>query len=544
MYTKTIGVIGGGQLCKMLVEAGIKWDLRFNVLESNQTPSICNKFANCINGSLHDPIDIQTLANMSDIITYELENINVDALMEIEINGKTVIPSAKILKLIQDKLTQKEFMMANNIPTAQFTTFNNENELRAILQSYQNDKFVVKNRIGGYDGKGVIIMTKDRVGTTQLFPGSCLFEEYIDCKTELAVIVARDQMGNITCYPVVEMVFNDKHTLDYQICPANITPNVENHAKFIAAKLIDALDGVGIFGVEMFLTHDNDVLVNEISPRPHNSGHYTIEACNVSQYEQLLRIMMGYPIKPSTTNMAAITMNLLGPDDYNGSYELANKQILMSIPNCHIHMYGKQPSTPNRKLGHVTIVGTNRDELIDKFKKIKNGIYVSPAGQIVESIKPVVGVIMGSISDLPVMQEAVDVLKLFGIPHEVKIVSAHRTPDVMFQYATNAEKNGLQIIIAGAGGAAHLPGMCSSLTNLPVIGVPIKTDAMAGLDSLYSIVQMPKGVPVATMAINGAKNAAILAIRILALNNPTLQNKLDKHIAIMHNESIESNSKI
>ena len=540
MDHKTIGIIGGGQLCKMLIEAGVKWDLKFNVLESNKTPSICNKLANCIRGSLHDPISIQALCDTSDVITYELEDINADKLIELENKGKLILPSPKILKLIQNKLLQKEFMKNNDIPTPKYSTFQNKDELNIILATYNKNMFVIKSCVGGYDGNGVMICSKEKLNELKLFSGLNLFEEFIQCKKELSVIVARDQFGGISYYPITEMVFNNKNTLEYQICPADISIDIELKAKELAVKLVNRLAGVGIFGVEMFLTDNDDVLINEISPRPHNSGHHTIESMNVSQFEQLLRILLGYPVKDPIISKPSITMNLLGPINHYGNYELDNRNMLMSINNCYIHMYGKQPSSPNRKLGHITLIDDNKNDLIEKFNTIKNYFSIKPINSI-NKRQPIVGIIMGSISDKIHMKDAIDILNQFEIPYEINIISAHRTPDIMFEYAKTAEHRGLKIIIAGAGGAAHLPGMTSSLTNLPVIGVPIKSDAMSGLDSLYSIVQMPRGVPVATMAINGSKNAAILAVRILSLNDLSLNNKLKHYVSNMHDEAIKSN---
>jgi len=544
MDRKSIGVIGGGQLCKMLVEAGIKWDLEFNVLESDKTPSICSKLAKCIRGSLHDPDCIQAIANISDVLTYELEDINVETLLELESKGKTIFPSPKILNLIQNKAIQKEFMLSNDIPTAKFRTFKDKNELNKILETYESNRFVIKSCLGGYDGNGVLIASKDTIGTTELFHGPYIFEEFIECKKELSIIVARDQHANMVCYPIVEMVFNNRNTLEYQICPAAISKEIEVRAKQISMNLVDRLKGVGIFAVEMFLTSNDKVLVNEVSPRPHNSGHYTIECSDVSQYEQLLRIILGYPVREPIITGSSITMNLLGPANHNGSYELANTDILMSVKNCHVHLYGKQPSAPNRKLGHVTIVDDDRYRLLDKFNSIKDQIRLVPSNPMTKKELPIVGIIMGSVTDKQHMQDAIDVLTHFKIPYEVSIVSAHRTPDLMFKYAETAEDRGLKVIIAGAGGAAHLPGMTSSLTNLPVIGVPVKTESMSGLDSLYSIVQMPRGVPVATMAINGSKNAGILAIRILAITDPSLSIRLQQYVENMHDDAVKSNSSL
>jgi len=372
---KTIGVIGGGQLGKMLIEHGIKWNQKFSVLESVLEPSICNNLTNqTIRGSLHDPESIRKLADISDVITIEIENINVDELLILEESGKEIIPSPKILQIIQDKGKQKIFLKENNLPVPPFTIYHCYDEIKDILSNHHShDKFVIKKCVGGYDGHGVMVLSKNNYENARMFEGKCLFEEWIECQKELSIIVAKDRYGNIKCYPVVEMKINDKHMLDYMMCPAEIHSDIEENVKNIAISTINKLNGIGVFAIEMFLTKNNTIYINEISPRCHNSGHYTIEGCKTSQYEQLLRIILGYPLGSTEMIRPSITMNLLGPKNYTGPYELQNLSELMMIDDLHIHHYGKQVSKPDRKLGHITILLDSHnlsDDYVNNIKKL------------------------------------------------------------------------------------------------------------------------------------------------------------------------------
>ena len=288
----------------------------------------------------------------------------------------------------------------------------------------------------------------------------------------------------------------------------------------LARKAIASFTGAGIFGVEMFLLPGNKLLLNEIAPRPHNSGHYTIDACVTSQFEAHIRAITGLPMPKgftclSTPDTHAIMLNILGADKPNGEIELCKRAL--SIPNASVYLYGKS-TRPGRKMGHINIVSESMDDCERRLEYIRDETGKTPGTLGVDATKkPVVGVIMGSDSDLPVMADACRVLQSFNVPFEVTIISAHRTPHRMSSYAINATKRGLKCIIAGAGGAAHLPGMVAAMTPLPVIGVPVKGHTLGGVDSLHSIVQMPRGVPVATVAINNSTNAALLAVRILGV---------------------------
>jgi phosphoribosylaminoimidazole carboxylase len=291
----------------------------------------------------------------------------------------------------------------------------------------------------------------------------------------------------------------------------------------------------------MFLLHDDSLAFNEVAPRPHNSGHYTIEACHTSQFEQHLRCITGMPLGSTEMKVpAAVMINIIGLGE---GVEGMNDTLLPCLKSLYIagatmHLYGKPECRKGRKMGHVTLVGNSMVKLLMNARSLMNE-ETPPAA-------PLVGIIMGSDSDLPTVKPAAVTLREFGVPFELTIVSAHRTPDRMVEYAKSAHKRGLKVIIAAAGGAAHLPGMVAALTPLPTIGIPVALKVLDGVDSLHSIVQMPRGVPVATVAINNSVNAALLSIRILGTLIPSYHEKLEiyaesqKGIVLEKAETIES----
>jgi phosphoribosylaminoimidazole carboxylase len=368
-------------------------------------------------------------------------------------------------------------------------------------------------------------------------------------------MVARGLDGAMAVYPVVETLHRD-NILHRALAPAPIPEATQQAARDIARRTVAAFEGAGIFGVELFLLPGDVVLVNEIAPRPHNSGHYTIEACATSQFEQHLRAILGLPLGDTSLRVGAAAMiNVLGAGDGLLAETLRPVERALSIPGAAIHWYGKSAVRGQRKMGHITLTAATAGELAPRLAELaddrppttdhrpppaqgggelmQDATHDAPAGSrfsvgysLGGSGEPLVGIIMGSDSDLPAMKQAAEALRDFGIPFELTIVSAHRTPQRMFDYARSAHTRGLRAIIAGAGGAAHLSGMVAALTPLPVIGVPIPIGPLSGQDALLSIVQMPRGVPVATVAIGNAANAGLLAARILAASDPVLQRRI------------------
>ena len=341
----------------------------------------------------------------------------------------------------------------------------------------------------------------------------CYAEGWAEFTMELAVMVVRGLNGEVRAYPVVETEQRDS-ICHITVCPARISEKSRVMAEKIAVDAVSSLEGRGIYGVELFLMKDGSVLFNEIAPRPHNTGHFTIEASECCQFENHLRAVTGMPLGGTALKVqASVMLNVLGDADGQEGMDLCNAMLnrALKVQGASVHYYGKADVKKNRKIGHVTVVGDTVTQCLARVRVIQglDAVLAAP---------PQVGIIMGSDSDLPCMKAAAEELDRFGVPYEISIVSAHRTPERMFDYAHAAHNRGIKVIIAGAGGAAHLPGMVAAMTPLPVIGVPVKTTALSGNDSLLSIVQMPKGIPVATFAIGEAANAGLLAVSVLFLS--------------------------
>lgn len=513
----TIGILGGGQLGRMLAFAARRMGMSVAVLDPDpEAPGgqVANQH---VVGSFRDPALIRELASGCDVVTVEIEHVDTAALEALEAAGIPVQPSAATIRLIQDKYAQKVHFAAQGIPVAPFRDAPDEAAAQAAIAEF-GLPLMLKSKRMAYDGRGnYALQTADDLPQAFAALGESYAEAWMPFTKELAVMVARGLDGTLVDYPVVETIQRDSicHTV---IAPAQIPPASAAAARDIARRAVATLRGAGVYGVELFLLPDGQVVLNEVAPRPHNSGHYTIEACVTSQFEQHLRAITGLPLGDASLKVGAAAMiNVLGGatfDDTRHTLEVA-----ISLPNAAVHWYGKRVSRPGRKMGHITLTAATAADLLPQIAALTDSAAeVAPI--------PQVGIIMGSDSDLPVMRAAARVLQEFGVPFELTIVSAHRTPDRMVEYARSAHARGLRAIIAGAGGAAHLPGMVAALTPLPVIGVPIRIEPLDGQDALFSIVQMPRGVPVATVAIGNATNAGLLAVRILAASDPGLYQKM------------------
>lgn len=370
---KTIGIIGGGQLGRMMIEESLRLNNDFNILDAADCS--CAALAkNHIVGKLTDAEAIKKLADISDVLTFEIEHINVDVLIELEEGGKEIIPSPKVLKVIQDKGIQKEFFVTHNIPTAPFVLVNTTEDWLSAINKFGGEKLVAKTRKDGYDGKGVTIFkTADVLADVKNIPfnSPSLVEAFIPCQKEISVMVARDTQGNIKTWPVVEMEFDPiANLVTFLDCPASLSPEKEQEAREIALNTIEKLNGVGVYAVEMFLTQDNQILVNEVAPRPHNSGHHTIEACYTSQFEQLVRILMGLPLGSTELIQPGVMMNLLGADDFSGTYRLQGLEEVSAMEGVYVHLYGKKESKPMRKMGHVTVTASTIQQAKNKAKQV------------------------------------------------------------------------------------------------------------------------------------------------------------------------------
>ena len=372
-----LGILGGGQLGKMLLYETRKFDIHTVVLDpSPEAPCsiACNEF------QLGDLMDYDTVYNFGlqvDVLTIEIENVNVDALEALEKQGKKVYPSSATLKKIQNKAKQKLFYRDHNIPTADFSRFAYADEL---LSAVKNESiafpFVWKSARFGYDGQGVkVIRTySDLEG---LPSGECIAEKMIPFKNELAVIVSRDVYGNVKTYPVVEMEFHpEANQVEYVICPARIEESVAKKAQLIALKVSQAFQHVGLLAVEMFQTQNDEILVNEVAPRPHNSGHYSIEASYTNQFEQHLRAILGLPLGETKSKLAGIMVNLVGDENYKGAVIYKNIEKIMAMEGVTPHIYGKRETRPFRKMGHVTIVNEDIAKARTIAEQVKNSIRV------------------------------------------------------------------------------------------------------------------------------------------------------------------------
>jgi 5-(carboxyamino)imidazole ribonucleotide synthase len=370
-----LGILGGGQLGKMLLSETRKFDIQTYVLDpSDEAPCriACNHF---FKGSLLDFDSVYTFGKKVDVLTFEIELVNIEALEKLESEGVKVYPSPKTLKGIQNKGIQKEFYVNNNIPTSKYKRFDNSKDLKSEFSSL-TVPFVWKCTEFGYDGNGVkIIRTIDDLNN--LPDIECIAEELIPFKNELSVIVVRNISGEIKTYPVVEMEFHpEANQVEYVICPARIDTKIAQKATQIALEVSKAYHHVGLLAVEMFQTQDDEIIVNEVAPRPHNSGHHTIEASYTSQFENHLRAILDLPLGNCESKVAGIMVNLVGAEGYAGNVIYENIANIMAIDGVTPHIYGKKETRPFRKMGHVTIVNENMDEARKIAETVKNSIRV------------------------------------------------------------------------------------------------------------------------------------------------------------------------
>lgn len=372
-----LGIIAGGQLGKMLIQEANKWDISCYILDEDPNcpaGSIANVV---VRGNHLDFKSVYDFGKMVDIVTYELENINIDALLTLQTEGVKVVPDPKILKLIQDKGLQKDFYTRNNIPSSTYQVFDTKEEiLNAINLNKLSFPFVQKLRKGGYDGKGVAVINSVN-DNLSILDGASIVESKVEISKEIAVITARNKKGEIRCFPVVEMVFNrDANIVEKLICPSKISSQQSETATKIAIQIIEKLEMVGLLAVEFFIDENGEILVNEVAPRPHNSGHHTIESVITSQFEQHLRAILNLPLGSTQLKLPAVMINLLGELDCDGPVLYEGLTESMAIEGVKVHLYGKKITKPNRKMGHVTVVSSSLDIAIDKADKVKQLIKV------------------------------------------------------------------------------------------------------------------------------------------------------------------------
>lgn len=368
-----LGVLGGGQLGRMLIQEAINWDVDIYCLDpSNEAP--CKDIAvGFTHGDFNDYEAVKNFGKDKDVVTIEIEHVNTKALRELEDAGVKVYPQTSIIELIQDKGAQKEFYKKHGFPTSSYHLINNKSE---VQDEDYNGGFVQKLRRGGYDGKGVQVI-KDQSQKDELFDAPSVIEELVAIDKELSVIVARNENGEVRSFPVVDMEFNHEANLvEFLYAPAEIPESLELKARSMAEDLIDQMGMVGILAVEMFLDQSGQLLINEMAPRPHNSGHHTIEGNFTSQYGQHLRSILNLPLGSTNTIMPAAMLNVLGEKGFTGNVYYEGLDKALEIEGVFVHIYGKKETKPFRKMGHATVLGGDLGELRSKVDRVKEVLKV------------------------------------------------------------------------------------------------------------------------------------------------------------------------
>lgn len=583
-----VGVLGGGQLGRMLVEAAHRLNIQVAILDSENAPAKqINLVASDkhITGSFAKAADVKKLAGNCDVLTYEIEHVDTKVLEELDeekpyVDGSQswsrIQPSWRTVRTIQDKFLQKQHFANFGIATAQsIAVGTSEPQGLKEIADRLGYPFMLKSRTEAYDGRGnypVKSVSEIEAALAALSNRPLYAEKWAHFRIELAVMVIKTSQeaaqgsweSNTLAYPTVETIHEDSICKLVYVPPRGVSRKVAKAAQDLARRAVSTFAGTGVFGVELFLLDDDSLVVNEIAPRPHNSGHYTIEACHMSQYEAQIRAVLpklSKTIQPGSTDLvapAAIMLNVLGGPEPDSHLLVADAAL--TIPGAKVHLYGKGDGRPGRKMGHITILGRSMSEIETKIHPLINIVdsirahrhdKTSSSSATITTManslnisnpapkpKSVIAVVMGSDTDLATLRPGLTLLDEMDIPYEVTITSAHRTPQHMLNFGKAAAGRGIRAIIAAAGGAAHLPGMMASVTSVPVIGVPVKASSLDGLDSLLSIVQMPRGIPVATVSIGNSVNAALLAARIVGTSDARVREWVENHLQKMDEENM------
>ncbi|MFY8077181.1 MAG: 5-(carboxyamino)imidazole ribonucleotide synthase [Flavobacteriales bacterium] len=371
--TTKLGILGGGQLGRMLIQEAVNFNIHISVLDPAVNAPCADLANNFVVGNFNDYQTVLDFGKTVDILTIEIEHVNIEALEELERLGKKVFPTPQALRTIQDKGLQKQFYKANNIPTAPFHLIDNAED---ALLFKEKGPFMQKLRKGGYDGKGVTPL-RTEAEFNAAFNAPSVLEEFVPFVKELAVIVARNESGEIATFPLVEMEFNPEANLvEFIFSPAHVNADVEGNAKKIASDIANKLQHVGLLAIELFLTADGNLLVNEIAPRPHNSGHHTIEACFVSQYGMHLRAILNMPLGSTGLRTPAVMINLLGEKGFEGKARYENIEEVLHTEGAYIHLYGKEDTKPFRKMGHITVCNLNLEEAKETARRFLKEVRV------------------------------------------------------------------------------------------------------------------------------------------------------------------------
>lgn len=372
-----LGIIAGGQLGKMVIQDASKWNITTYVLDADEHCPAGGIASHYVQGDPREFDAVYAFGKRVDVLTFEIEHVNVEALHRLKAEGVTVVPDPAILELIQDKGQQKRFYQEHAIPTAPFGLYAGRQEITAALAAGSlHYPFVQKLRVGGYDGRGVAVV-ESAADHQRLLDGASVVEERVEIDREIAVIAARNARGQVRCFPTVEMVFDrEANLVEKLICPSTVGAALAAEAERLAARLIEALGMAGLLAVEFFVDRQGRILVNEVAPRPHNSGHHTIESVITSQFEQHLRAILGLPLGSTHLKMPAVMLNLLGERGHHGPVHYEGLTESMALDGVKIHVYGKRITTPRRKMGHVTVLAQSLGEALERAEKVKTTIKV------------------------------------------------------------------------------------------------------------------------------------------------------------------------
>ncbi|WP_417333580.1 5-(carboxyamino)imidazole ribonucleotide synthase [Halarcobacter sp.] len=373
-----LGIIGGGQLGKIMSQKAKKMGFHVTILDPTFNCPAAQVSDKHIMGGFYDKEKLEQLVQESDVTTFELEHVDTSILKELYDNGHNIHPSPYVMELIQNKYEQKKLLDEKGIPVPAYKDVKSEEDLAAF-----GFPVVQKAKLGGYDGQGVQVLKSQEDADTKALQTESFIEEMVDIDKELAVIVARNIEGEMKCYPVVEMLFDERVNIcDSVMAPARISKEIEEKSLEICKKSIEALDGVGIFGVELFLTKSGEIQVNEIAPRPHNSGHYTVEACATSQFEQIIRAVTNLPLGSTKLISPAVMVNLLGEQGYEGEPFIDGIHDALEIPELSFHFYGKSFTKPFRKMGHITVLDDDINVALEKANKAKDILKIKGSKKV------------------------------------------------------------------------------------------------------------------------------------------------------------------
>ena len=371
-----LGILGGGQLGKMLINEANKLNIGCKVMDSNSDAPCSKLVEDFVIGDLLSYDDVYNFGKTVDVLTIEIENVNTDALERLEKEGVKVYPSSLNIKTIQNKSTQKNFYLKNKLPSSYFKTYKNINDLISDANAEKcKYPFVWKSARFGYDGKGVKVIfdIKDLKGLPDI---ECIIEDKVSIKKELSIIIARNNNSQEINFPTVEMEFNDANLVDKVICPAQISDEINKKAIEIALKTSRAFNHIGLLAIELFLTESDEILINEVAPRPHNSGHHTIECCMTSQFEQHLRAVLNLDLGSTSIKIPGVMLNLVGEENHTGEVIYEKIEDVLKTEGASIHIYGKKQTKPNRKMGHITIVNKELNNAKKLSEKIRKSIKV------------------------------------------------------------------------------------------------------------------------------------------------------------------------